>query len=131
MSMAGLGHAALLTPRPTGIFRRRQPQIIHQLSGVIEACQVAQFGHRGHRDRALDPPQGLEGLDDRREAPGFDLLVECEFETPQTFRLCSDGLDVCLKDDLLRRCGTDHLAEPAQVGGAPVGPPGRADIVPQ
>ena len=59
------------------------------------------------------------------------LLVECEFQTSQTFSLFGDGLDVCLKDDLLRRCGTHHLAEPAQVGGTPVGPPRRADIVPQ
>ena len=65
------------------------------------------------------------------EAPGLHLLVECVFQTPQTFSLFGDGLDVFLKDDLLRRGGTDHLAEPAQVGRAPVGPPCRADIVPQ
>ena len=85
----------------------------------------------GHRHGALDTAQGLEGLDHRSEAPGLHLLVECEFQTPQAFRLFGDGLDVFLKDHLLRGCGTDHLAEPAQVGGAPVGPPCRADIVPQ
>jgi len=47
------------------------------------------------------------------------------------FFLFRDGLDVFLKDDLLRRGGTDHLAEPAQVSGTPVGPTGIADIVPQ
>ena len=57
--------------------------------------------------------------------------MECAFQTSETFRLFGDGLDVCLKDDLLCRCGTHHLAEPAQVGGTPVGPPRIADIVPQ
>ena len=49
----------------------------------------------------------------------------------QAFSLFGDGLDVFLKDHLLRRCGTEHLAEPAQVGGAPVGPTRITDIVPQ
>ena len=131
MGIARLGQTALLTPRPTGIFRGREPQIMHELSGVIDARQVAQFRHGGHRHRARDTTQGLEGLDDRREAPGLHRLVACVFQTPQTFSLCSDGLDVCLKDNWRRGCGTDDLAEPAQVGRTPVGPSCRADIVPQ
>ena len=131
MGIPGLGDAPLLTPPPTGICRGREPKIIHELSGVLEARQVAEFGHRRHRHRALDTAQGLEGLDDRREAPGVHLLMEFEFETAQTFSLCSDGLDVCLKDHVLRRGGTDHLTEPAQVGRTPIGPPCVADIVPQ
>src|SRR5438093_585059 len=65
MSIPSFGNAALLTTSPTGIFRGRQPQIIHELSGIIEARQVAQFGHRGHCDGELDTPQSLEGLDHR------------------------------------------------------------------
>ena len=104
---------------------------MHALSGVIEARQVAQCGHRGHRHSALAPAPGLEGLDDRRSAPGVPLRVECEFQTPSTFTLCSDGLDVFLKDHGVSRGGTPHRAEPAQVSGPPVGPTDRADIVPQ
>jgi len=104
---------------------------MHQLSRVLETCQVAQFRHGRHGHRALDLAQGLKGFDHWSEAPGFDLLVECEFQTPETVTLCSDGLDVCLKDDLLRRCGTDHRAEPAQVSGTPGGSTGRAAIVPE
>jgi hypothetical protein len=48
------------------------------LSGVLDACQDAQCGHRRHRHRALDTAQGLEGLDDRIEAPGVHRLVACE-----------------------------------------------------
>jgi hypothetical protein len=32
---------------------------------MIDACQVAEFSHRGDGHGALDPTQGLEGLDDR------------------------------------------------------------------
>src|SRR5262245_6457406 len=58
MGIPGLGHAPLLTPSPTGIFRGREPQIMHELAGVREAHQVAEFGHRRHRHRALDTTQG-------------------------------------------------------------------------
>src|SRR6266851_1178512 len=39
--IASLGNAAMLTPRPTGIFRGRQSQIMHKWSGVLEALQVS------------------------------------------------------------------------------------------
>ena len=58
-----LGNATLLTPRPTGIFRGCEPQIIHELSGVLDACQVAQLRHGRHGHSELDPAQGLEGFD--------------------------------------------------------------------
>src|SRR6185295_20010017 len=96
---------------------------MHELSGVLETRQVSSLRPCGHGDSALDPAQSLASFDHWSEAPGCDLLVEFEFKTSQTFRLFGDGLDVFLKDDLLRRCGTHHLAEPAQMGGTPVGPP--------
>ena len=37
--------------------------------------------------------------------------------------------DVFLKNDLLRGRGTDNFREPPQVGRAPIGPAGVADIV--
>src|SRR5262249_14416019 len=55
MRIAGLGHTALLTPRPTGIFRGCEPEIMHELTGVREAREVTQFGHHGDCHRALDP----------------------------------------------------------------------------
>src|SRR5262245_19982862 len=38
---------------------------------------------------------------------------------------------IFLKDDLLRRCRTDHCREPPEMGRAPVGPARVADIVPE
>ena len=51
------------------------------------------------------------------------------FETLETVVVFADGSDICLKDDVLRRGGTDHLREPSQVGRAPIGPSCVADIV--
>ena len=65
LGIAGLGHAALLTPPPTGIFRGRQPELLQALSRVSNTGAVAECGHRGHRPRALDPAPGLEGLNNR------------------------------------------------------------------
>jgi hypothetical protein len=56
--------------------------------------------------------------------------VEFVFQTPEAFGLFRDGLDVCLKDHLLRGRGTHHVAEPSQGGGTPVGPPCLTDIMP-
>ena len=42
-----------------------------------------------------------------------------------------DRPDICLKDDVLRRCGTDDFAEPPEMGWPPIGPAHIADIVPE
>jgi hypothetical protein len=52
-------------------------------------------------------------------------------KTLQACGLCGHGLDVCLQDDLLRGCGTPDFTAPAPLGGTPVSPTGRAEIMPQ
>jgi hypothetical protein len=52
---------------------------MHALSGVIAAREISPCGHHGHRDRALDAPEGLERLDDGLEAPGLHLLMKFLF----------------------------------------------------
>lgn len=130
MGMPCLGTAALLTTGPTGIFRRRQPQIIHELSGMLEAREISQFGHHGHSDRELDAPEGLESLDDGLAAPGVHLRMKCLFETLEAVGLFGHRLDLFLKDHVLRWGRTDHLAEPTPMGRAPMSSPRRAAIVP-
>ena len=81
MGVARLGDAALTAPLSTGVFRGGQAQVVHQLSGVVEAGEVAEFGHDGDGDGELHAPQGLERLDDRGKPPGLHLLVEFLFQT--------------------------------------------------
>jgi hypothetical protein len=70
MGIARLGNAALATTLTTGICRRRQPQITHEVSGDIESGEVAEFCDGGHGYGALDATQALEGVDHRSESPG-------------------------------------------------------------
>jgi hypothetical protein len=97
----------------------------------MEAPQVAEFGHRGPRDGALEAPSGLKRLAHRREASGVPLVAECVCETLPACGRFGDGLDVFLHDHVRRRSGAAPRTAPAQVGRAPRGSPRRADVVPQ
>jgi hypothetical protein len=97
---------------------------------MLTACQVSSVGPRDHRHGALDTAAGREGLDSWSQAPGLHVLVECEVQTSQAFRLCRNGLDVFRHDELLSGGGTHHVAEPSPVGGPPVGPTWRAESMP-
>jgi hypothetical protein len=57
------------------------------------------------------------------------VLAAFLFETLEAVVLFADGSDIVLKDDLLRRGGTDDCRTPSQVGWAPIGPTGVAAIV--
>ena len=99
MGMPGCGHGTLAASLATGVFRGHEAQKLHEFSGGIEACQVAELGHGGDGHRALDAAQGLEGFDHWMEAPGFNPLLECLFETLEACSVFGHGADICLKDD--------------------------------
>jgi hypothetical protein len=63
------------------------------------------------------------------QAPGVDVLAEFLFETLEAFGVFSHSAAICLKDDVLRWCGTNHLGEPPQVSRAPIGPACVTDIL--
>src|SRR5262249_3563213 len=63
------------------------------------------------------------------QTPRLHVILQCLFETLETFGVFVHRSDVFLKDDLLRRCWTEHLGEPPEMGRAPVGPARVADIV--
>jgi hypothetical protein len=129
MGGAGVGDRTLSAALASGVFRGNQPQKFHEFPGVIEAREVAEFGHHGDRHGALDAAQGLESVDHRAQTPRFDLLVEFPFETLEAFGVFGNGTDIFLKDDVLSRCRTDHLGEPSEMGRVPGGPAGGSDIV--
>jgi hypothetical protein len=73
----------------------------------------------------------LEGVDHRLEPPGLHLVCEFLLEAHKPFGVLGHSTDVFLKDDLLCWRGTDDLAEPPEVSGAPGGPACIPDILPQ
>src|SRR4029450_7260286 len=74
---------------------------------------------------------GREGAAPRGKPPGLDLGVELLCQTCKPFSVLGDGSDVFLEHNLLGGSGTDHLAEPPQVGRAPGGPGRIPNILPQ
>jgi hypothetical protein len=59
------------------------------------------------------------------------VLVEFVLEPVEAFGMLLHCSAVFLQNNLLRGRGTDHCREPPQVGRAPIGPAGVADIVAQ
>ena len=57
--------------------------------------------------------------------------MEFLFQALEPVSVFGDRPDICLEDNVLGRCGTDDLAQPAPVGRTPSGPAGIADIMPQ
>ena len=61
---------------------------------MLKAGAVTKFRHRRDGDSERHAAQSLQGCDHRVEAPGFDLLLECLFETLPPFRLFIDSADI-------------------------------------
>jgi hypothetical protein len=94
MGMTGLGHRPLLAPRTRGRLRGEQAHELHALSGMIKARQVAECRHGDDRNSARHAPQGLEGLDDRGQAPRLHVIVPCLFEMWEACGVCGNGMDL-------------------------------------
>lgn len=129
MGMPSLREASLASALATRICRRRQAQIRHEWSGVIESGEIAECSDGGDRHGTLYATEGLARVHHRAEPPGGDLLVECLVKTLEPVGGLGDRSDICLEDDWLGWGGTDDLAEPAQVRWAPGGPAGIPDIM--
>src|SRR4029450_4753950 len=63
------------------------------------------------------------------QAPVWHVLVAFLVETLEALGVCSDRPDIFLEHDVLRRGRAEDLREPPEMGGAPIGPAHRADIL--
>jgi hypothetical protein len=129
VGIPGFGHRPLLTPLPRGIFRRDSSQEFHACSWGIETGESANCRHHGDGHGAWHTAQGLEGLTHWGQTPRLPVILPFLCETLEAFGVFVHRADVCLQDDWLSRCGTDHLGEPPEMGRAPMSPAGGADIV--
>ena len=129
--ITGFGDGPLAAAFATGVFTGSKSQRAHELSGVLEPGQVAEFGDEGNGDGELDATHGLEGLDDGGETPALDLLSEFSLKALESFVMFSHGPDILLEDDLLGGRRTDHFRQPAQMGRPPRGAALIPDILAQ
>jgi hypothetical protein len=120
--IAGFGNGPLAAACATGVLTGRKAQRAHELAGVLEPSQVAEFGDEGDGHGALDATHRLEDLHDGGERPALDLLPEFRLQALESVVMCSEGSPILLEDDLLGGCGTDHFRQPAQMGRPPRGP---------
>jgi len=102
--VAGLGDAALVASGAAGVLGGDQPDEGGELARVVEAGDVAELGDDRECNEPLDAAQGLDGVDDRLEAPGRGEFNKLVLEASQALDLLVDGMERFLEDDLLGGC---------------------------
>ena len=128
--LPGLREASRASARATGRCRRRQAQILHEWSGVLDAGQVAECRDGRDRPRHLPATAGLHRLNDRAEPPSGDRLMACRCQALEPGSVVGDRPDICWEDDGLGGGGTDDRAQPAPVRRTPRGSAGIPEIRP-
>ena len=96
---------------------------------MVDARPVAPFSHHRDGNRAVDAPEGLQGVDNRSQPPGVALVFACMVEALEALSGLRHSPDRRLADDRRRRGRPDHFPEPTPVGWAPGRPAGIAQIV--
>jgi hypothetical protein len=71
----------------------------------------------------------LKRLDDGRQAPTLDLVVEFGLEALEAVMVFGHGPDLCLEDHLLGGRRTDDLTEPTPMRWPPMGTACITDIL--
>jgi hypothetical protein len=97
---------------------------------VIDTAEVANCCHHRDGHGAWHAMQSLKGLDHRGQAQRFHVILPFLCQTLEAFGVFGNGSDICLKDDLLRRCLTNAFREAPEMGRAPMGPARVADVMP-
>ena len=109
LGIASFGDRALVAALPGGIFRRDQPQELHQCTWGVKPGQVAKFGDHGDSHGALHATESLQGVDHRMQTPGLHVLVEFLVETLAALGVFRDRPDIFVEHALLRRGRADDL----------------------
>jgi hypothetical protein len=131
VGVAGFGDAALTALPAAGVLGGGEAEIAHELSWIIETGQVAEFGDERDGGEELYASEGLDGLDHGEQAPVAGVVLEFGLQALHPLVLFGNATQILLEDDLLRGGVADDFAEPAQMGGSPVGLALVADILAQ
>ena len=102
---------------------------MHQFAGGGTPGQIANGGNHGDGHSALHATERRQGFDHGVQTPGVHGLVACLVETLEALGVFSDRPDLFWAHDLLRRGRANDLGEPPEMGWAPIGLAGVADIV--
>jgi len=119
MSVSGARDPATLNSRATRIFRRDQPEVSHQLLGVLKPRQVADLRDQGCRDNQANTAKGLQTANQRCEPPAIDRFDERRLEACSSCLRLQDTTLGLLESQLLMREIETLLRQPAPVGFGP------------
>ena len=92
-----------------------QAKIAHQLTGTVEARQVAKFGQHGHRRDDVDAAQADQGFHHRLQRPRLHCQVNLVLKVRYTALSFQHHLHVLLEHNLLNRMAEGLLLQPAKV----------------
>ena len=86
---------------------------MHELSGGLDAGQVAACSDGRDRHRTLHATEGWQCVHDRAEPPGGDLRVAFLRQALEPGSVFGDRPAIFLEDEVLGGGGPDDLAQPA------------------
>ena len=98
---------------------RHQAEIGHQLPGIGEATEIADFRHDGDRHDEGDPAHRLESCNDGRHRPVRQQLLDLLCQPVASGLSFLDSVNVVLQHDLLSWMLEAHRRQPASIGQGP------------
>ena len=118
-AVAHFGDATLLAVGAGGVFAGNQPQVTHQLAGVLEAVEIAQFGHQRGRVQQRHPAQTHQRPHHRLPASARHRPLNFLVVPFQPLGGFGDHVEHLLKHNLLHREGHFDLGQVTQVRRVP------------
>ena len=127
--VAGFGDAALAALIARGVLAGNEAEIVHQLGGMTEAVEVAEFGDEGGGVQEGESPQRHQGPDGGCPAPagngpGNFCIIPCE-----AVGGFGDAVEHFLKGDLLDGKGQLEFGEVTEMGRGPGGLAGITEVM--
>lgn len=104
--------------------RSVQPETSHPLPRVVEPLEVPDLGNHRHRDDEPDAAHCPDCVDHRGKAPVRQKIRDLPRQALHSRLGIRDGVDVILKDDLLRHMRETHQRQPPPVRTSPALLPG-------
>src|SRR5436309_2329010 len=121
VAVAATGDAAEALARAAGVLHADQAEVGHELAGMSEAVDIAQFADGDHCGDELEAAEGHEGLDSGFEAPGLQEREHGGFDTLNALVAGVNALEIFLEDRFHGWVWEDQFPEVTHMGLAPVG----------
>ena len=124
--IAALADASSLLAGAAGVLGGNEAEEGHELLGMLESTEGANFRHGDHGGDEFEPFEGHEGFDEGFALPVFEKFEHGVFDLRDAFGVEVDGGKVVLENDVV---GGIRKGEVTQVAFVTFGPVGLAGVV--